>query len=239
MDFQFQRHRVDRIPKDKIISELENVAKKFEYREFTCKEFSSSASIKHHAVLREFGDWSKAMDFLRAVLSKQNFILQPRQKPKRKDYIPDKEIFNEMENIWKTLGHRPSKIEWDSANSRFNYNTVCKHFDGWTNACLKFIEYKMSKAVLIDDTREFTNEPASIKIKEQEERREIPLKLRLRVLQRDNFRCVLCGKSPAIDLGTVLHIDHIIPFSKDGKTILNNLRTLCAKCNWGKGADEN
>ncbi|MBU1110367.1 HNH endonuclease [Patescibacteria group bacterium] len=237
MDFQFQRHRVDRITRDKIAFELEIVAKKFNYREFTCREFNTGASIKHQTVLREFGNWSKAMEFLRDHLSKKDIKLQPRQKPKRKDYIPDREIFDEMERIWKKLGHRPSKIEWDSANSRFNYNTVRRHFDGWTNACLKFIEYKMGKAVLVDDVKEDSDKISTIKIKDQEERREIPLKLRLKVLQRDSFRCILCGKSPAIDPGTVLHIDHVIPFSKGGKTILNNLRTLCAECNWGKGAD--
>lgn len=241
-DFQFQRHRVDRIPRDKIISEMEHVAKKFDCREFTCKEFSSVASIKHQAVLREFGDWAKAMEFLRTYLANKKLELQPRIKPKRKDYISDREIFDEMEKVWKTLGHRPSKIEWDSENARFNYNTIRRHFDGWTNACLKFIEYKMGSSVLADDTSSSKNnfsQNSTIKIKEQEERREMPLKLRLKVLQRDNFRCVLCGKSPATNPGAVLHIDHILPFSKGGQTVAENLRTLCAECNWGKGNDGN
>lgn len=238
MNFQFQRHRIDKITRDKIVSELENIAKKFGYRKFTCREFDSRASIKHQTVLREFKDWTNTMTFLSERLSKKGIELQSRQKPKRKDYISDKEIFDEMEKIWNKLGHRPSKIEWDSANSQFNYNTICKHFNGWTNACLKFIEHKMGKAVLADDTNKISKEISTIKIKNKKKRREMPLKLRLKVLQKDNFRCVLCGKSPALDFGTVLHIDHIIPFSKGGETTLNNLRTLCAECNWGKGADK-
>lgn len=117
------------------------------------------------------------MGFLRTHLATKKLELQPRIKPKRKDYISDKEIFDEMEKIWKALGHRPSKIEWDSASARFNYNTVRRHFDGWTNACLKFIEYKMGGSVLADDApsqRSFS-ESSTIKIKGQEERREIPL----------------------------------------------------------------
>ena len=31
-----------------------------------------------------------------------------------------------------------------------------------------------------------------------------------------------------------LHIDHIIPVSKGGKTIKSNLRVLCSKCNGKK-----
>lgn len=56
--------------------------------------------------------------------------------------------------------------------------------------------------------------------------------LRYDILKRDNFRCVLCGRS-AQD-GVKLHVDHIIPVSKGGKTESSNLRTLCEKCNYGK-----
>lgn len=54
-------------------------------------------------------------------------------------------------------------------------------------------------------------------------------------LQRDSFRCVACGRSPATDAGVVLHLDHIVPFSEGGRTNLENLRTTCADCNLGKG----
>jgi 5-methylcytosine-specific restriction endonuclease McrA len=66
--------------------------------------------------------------------------------------------------------------------------------------------------------------------------RTVPLQLRLRVLTRDQFRCVLCGRTPALNPGAVLHVDHIVPFSRDGPTTESNLRTLCERCNWGKGA---
>ncbi len=56
--------------------------------------------------------------------------------------------------------------------------------------------------------------------------------LRYDVLKRDNFRCVLCGMSSKD--GAILHVDHIVPVSKGGKTEIDNLRTLCEKCNIGK-----
>lgn len=56
--------------------------------------------------------------------------------------------------------------------------------------------------------------------------------LRYDVLKRDGFRCRLCGRSVAE--GVVLHVDHIIPVSKGGKSTLDNLQTLCADCNLGK-----
>ena len=58
--------------------------------------------------------------------------------------------------------------------------------------------------------------------------------LRYDIMKRDGFRCVICGRS-AKD-GVQLHVDHILPVSKGGKTIPSNLRTLCSECNLGKSA---
>ena len=56
--------------------------------------------------------------------------------------------------------------------------------------------------------------------------------MRYDVMKRDNFRCVLCGRSSAD--GAVLHVDHIVPIAKGGKSVPENLRTLCQECNSGK-----
>ena len=64
--------------------------------------------------------------------------------------------------------------------------------------------------------------------------RNISDKLRYQVLKRDNFKCCACGASPAKEPSVELHIDHIVPWSKGGKTAIGNLQTLCSKCNLGK-----
>ena len=56
--------------------------------------------------------------------------------------------------------------------------------------------------------------------------------LRYDVMKRDGFKCVICGAT-AHD-GVKLHVDHILPVSKGGKTEIWNLRTLCDSCNLGK-----
>jgi hypothetical protein len=67
---------------------------------------------------------------------------------------------------------------------------------------------------------------------EDNKRVAISPKLRDDVLRRDNFTCRHCGRSaPNVEL----HIDHITPVSKGGETKLENLQTLCAECNFGKG----
>ena len=68
--------------------------------------------------------------------------------------------------------------------------------------------------------------------------RNVSDKLRYQVLKRDHFRCCICGASPAKDAAVELHIDHIIPWSKGGETVLDNLQTLCSRCNLGKSDSE-
>lgn len=58
--------------------------------------------------------------------------------------------------------------------------------------------------------------------------------LRHEILERDNYTCVFCGNSVYNEPNLLLEIDHIIPVSKGGLTIRNNLQTLCWKCNRSK-----
>ncbi len=55
---------------------------------------------------------------------------------------------------------------------------------------------------------------------------------RYEIMKRDNFKCKICGSS-AND-GVKLHVDHIYPVSRGGKSTNDNLQTLCDRCNMGK-----
>ena len=62
--------------------------------------------------------------------------------------------------------------------------------------------------------------------------RDVSLKKRTAVLERDNYTCQMCGKN-RYD-GVKLEVDHIIPVSKGGSDNMSNLQTLCFDCNRGK-----
>lgn len=64
------------------------------------------------------------------------------------------------------------------------------------------------------------------------ERRLLTPGLRYDILARDNFACKICGRTANDNVK--LHVDHIHPISKGGKTIPENLQTLCQDCNLGK-----
>lgn len=87
-----------------------------------------------------------------------------------------------------------------------------------------------------EDIENFVNQSYVLE-KEREskeyQRKILTPSLRYDILKRDNFKCVICGRTPKKD-GVTLHVDHIIPVSKGGKTEPENLRTLCSICNLGK-----
>lgn len=66
----------------------------------------------------------------------------------------------------------------------------------------------------------------------------VNLRMRTEVLERDNYTCQMCGyaaKQKYADGEMVrLEADHIIPLNDQGETTVDNLQTLCARCNAGK-----
>jgi len=56
----------------------------------------------------------------------------------------------------------------------------------------------------------------------------ISLELRHRIFARDGFACVYCGAKQD------LACDHIIPVSKGGSSVAENLATACKPCNSSK-----
>lgn len=236
MEFVFERERdkPTKISKERILAELEKVAKQFNYTEFSRSDFSKYADINHNTAIRQFGTWGKTIIALREHLQEKNIELKPRKEPYNRVYT-DKQIFDEMERIWLFLGHRPYRSEWEALDPRISYNGIVRRFGGWSKACLKFIEYKTGKYAVAETPIKAEKPISRPKLNlKPEDTRVISLGLRFEVLKRDNFKCVSCGRSPATDAGVQLHIDHIVPFAKGGKTILTNLQTLCSGCNLGK-----
>ncbi len=98
-----------------------------------------------------------------------------------------------------------------SKSQQFDFDAMFACFESISRASLEYDTY--SKLVLV-------------------ERGEVSDSMRYDIMQRDNFKCVICGASAQI--GARLHVDHIVPVSKGGKSVPSNLRTLCERCNVGK-----
>lgn len=98
------------------------------------------------------------------------------------------------------------------------------------------IEYALEH---VDTYKYAKQRKKKLKSKFIKDQRSIAAGLRYDVLTRDEHRCQICGIRAIEDDEVVLHVDHIKPVSIGGKSVMENLRTLCSRCNLGKSAKYN
>lgn len=95
--------------------------------------------------------------------------------------------------------------------------------------------YRKSIKLFYDELKEYYDSWKLRKEYEESSKYERSLmtkSLRYDVLSRDNYKCCVCGVTAKE--GAKLHVDHIVPIAKGGKTVIENLQTLCENCNLGK-----
>lgn len=59
------------------------------------------------------------------------------------------------------------------------------------------------------------------------------------IFYKYDYKCAYCkydNDNHNIDYGENLHLDHIVPFSKGGLTVIDNIQLLCRPCNTKKGS---
>jgi hypothetical protein len=217
-----------------LLNELRAVSAKIGGKAVTVEIFNQHADMNAETVRRRFGSWW-------AALKEAGLEI-----PSLGKRYSDDDYFENLLAAWTHYGRQPTYGEMDQPPSSIQPGAYEAKWGTWTKALLAFLERVNS------DTQqdEAEAEPAREKLKTQsvlrqrsqprrvkdEDRHQIKLGMRYEVLKRDRFRCVLCGASPATYLSCVLHVDHIIPWSKGGKTVAENLRSLCETCNLGKSA---
>lgn len=198
-----------------LIDDLKKVAKVLGKSNVSSEEYNKHGKFCHGTFQKRFGSWNKALQ--QAGL---NLVVQQR--------ISNEELFNNLEIIWRTLGRQPLYSEIRKPLSKYSTRPYDNRFGGWFKACKSFIDYKKGDVEFV----KLLNTNPKLKT------RHINEKSRLKILKRDHYSCVKCGRSPATHRGIVLHIDHIKPLSKGGDSSFDNLQTLCNKRNLGKGNDE-
>ncbi|MCL2014812.1 MAG: HNH endonuclease [Defluviitaleaceae bacterium] len=92
--------------------------------------------------------------------------------------------------------------------------------------------YRQEQSILFEDFLKISSKRKDFESSKKYQRTLMTNSLRYDILERDGYKCKICG-STAKD-GAKLEVDHIIPIAKGGKTIKENLQTLCEICNSGK-----
>lgn len=215
-----------------LLADLIKVSNELSNPNITITDYERLGKFTAQTMHARFGSWNKA---------KQKANLEV-------TYVVNnstEELFQNILELWTLLGRQPKYGEVVHPNSKFNGSTYARRFGSWRAALEAFIDYVNSESTDVEIT---DNEAILISVgfssgnfkeiqKEKKIKRTprgINLRLRWTILKRDNFSCTKCGRSPAKDPNIILHVDHIIPWSKGGETVIENLETLCEDCNLGK-----
>lgn len=214
MRFTFEDTRPS-FTNDDIIVDLKRVASTLGTSVLSQRAYAETGSFSTTAIKSRFGSWNAAI--AAAGLSANT---------KNKE-ITVEELFDNLRTVWIARGRQPRKGEMVGPISKFTHHPYSKRFGSWLNAVRAFVK-EVSRETKIEGTSE-----AQIKVQERGPR-DPSLRSRFLVMNRDNFKCRHCGRSPATDPSVVLHIDHVTPWSRGGGTTIDNLQTLCQHCNLGK-----
>jgi HNH endonuclease/Homing endonuclease associated repeat len=215
------------ITREVLIAEIQEYREQFDVTP-TLDQVSKRLKVHSTTIQKRHGSWS---DFLR--------LIGVQSVPLGKRYT-DEDCFENIIFLWTYYGRQPTIHELKQAPSRVGSKAYILRWGGWRAALGSFIE-QVNKAegdTIIETAEKPAQTSSAISVQRPTLTsipRSMSLSLRYKVLQRDRFLCKICGRSPAKDMGVELHIDHIIPWSKGGQNILENLRVLCFDCNLGKG----
>lgn len=201
-----------------LIDDLKSVAVLLNKNTVTLDDYNEYGRFHATTLTRRFGSWFNCLNLAGLAPSRP------------KIGITDEELFEEIENVWVRIGRQPSYAQMRDL-AQYSVGTYEKRFGGWRKALEAFVGYINGS---FGDEGDCDDAPFSYMEPGHKTSRTINLRTRFLVLQRDNFKCCICGASPAKNPGVVLHVDHIKPWSKGGETVVENLQTLCADCNIGK-----
>lgn len=205
---------------NELIADVRLVAKLLARNTLTIEEYNENGRFHATTLTRRFGSW-----FI--VLKMAG--LQPSRSLLRNS---DEKLFENLEEVWSVLGRQPKYSEMLKPLSKFSAGTYEKRFGTWRRALKVFVEYISENK--IEPVQEDGVRIEIKTIRSHRTQRGVNHRLRFQVLRRDDFKCVSCGASPATESGVELQVDHVVPWAKGGETTLENLQSLCAKCNIGK-----
>lgn len=210
------------VPDQELVDDLKYVADLIKRNTVTLDEYNEYGHYHSTTLTRRFGSWFTCLELAGLDPSRS------------KIGISNIELFEDIERIWVRLGKQPSYAQMRDM-SQYSIGTYEKRFGGWRSALTAFVNYINGENV--DNTAMMVKMIDIDQVQEHEHKtpRSINLRLRFCVFQRDHFKCCICGASPAKDPTVTLHVDHVKPWSSGGETTLDNLQTLCSKCNLGKG----
>lgn len=210
-------------PDQELLDDLKKVANQTGMDKITKDQYDQKGKFHSHTLEKRFGTWNKALEKAGLEVT-------------QKHNLSEKELFQNIEDIWIKLGRQPLYGEIKNPLSKYSTFPYVKRFGTWRKGLEAFIEYINSSKEEVQETEENgqgEKEPDTVEIVyKHKTKRTISERLKVQVLMRDGNKCKLCGITVT---GEDIHFDHIKPWSKGGETVLDNIQVLCAKHNLAKG----
>lgn len=211
--FQLERVQGAPVTNEEILTDIRRAATLAGTNVVSQRLYSEFGKYDPTTAARRFGTWNKAV--MSAGLEIANEV-----------NISDDRLFENLMLLWEHYGRQPRRAELARRPSAISQGAYRRRFHSWMDALNQFVSYANARDVI---------PPSAIdEATGRKTGRDPSLRTRFRVMKRDNFSCRACGASPALSPGIALHVDHIIPWSRGGDTIDDNLQTLCEACNLGK-----
>ncbi|HXY57793.1 MAG TPA: HNH endonuclease [Methylocystis sp.] len=211
--FQLERVHGAPVSSEEILTDMRRAAGLAGTTVLSQRLYSELGKYDPTTASRRFGTWNKAV--VAAGLEIANEL-----------NISDERLYENIMRLWEHYGRQPRQAELGRPPSLVTYGAYRRRFRSWMHALSGFVDYANSQDLRPPNLVEATSAPKTP--------RDPSLRLRFRVMKRDNFSCRACGASPATTPGLLLHIDHVQPWSGGGETVEENLQTLCEACNLGK-----
>ena len=210
--FRLERVRAP-VSNEEIISDIRRVSKLAGTNSVSFRLYSKLGSYHPSTAALRFGTWNDALEAAcLKIASERN--------------IGDERLFENLMRLWEYYGRQPRFRELACPPSVISSGPYQRRFHSWMKALEQFVAYANAQDARI---------PNPVKAASGHKTgRDPSLRLRFRVMKRDNFSCRACGASPALKPGLSLHVDHVKAWSLGGETIEENLQTLCEVCNLGK-----
>ena len=204
-----------------LLDDMKNVAIKLDTDNLTAWEYDDIGKFSSSSIAKRFGTWNNALE--KAELK---ITFNPN--------ISEKDLFENLEDVWIKLGRQPTRREMKQPLSKYSEGGYINKFSSWRKALEAFVGFinladDENKEDVVEEKNEILDKNEIIY---KHKTKRLPSeRLKVQVLMRDGNKCSLCGITVT---GENIHFDHIKPWSKGGETVLENLQVLCAPHNLAK-----
>jgi len=207
------------------VNSIKTIAQKIGKPTITTAEYLRNGGMSLKIIARHFGSWKAALELAGLNVS-----------PYYHERASEEELFENIEHLWELLGRQPKTDDFSESYSKFSKDSYKRRFGSLRKALEAFIaSFEQVKPISVKCDQKKDAEPIlQTAMRSHKTSRNPSWRLKFLVMRRDHFRCCICGLSPALKVGTILVVDHILPWDSGGETYVENLQTLCQTCNGGK-----